>query len=156
MVSTSPRFIGAVIAVSAVSPISAKSSRPCLLQSRPNVPSQRAFTLIEMLVVMTLIALLLTLAVPRYFHSLDAGRLNVQQQNLATLRDAIDKFFGDVGRYPESLDELVSKRYLRQIPLDPVSDTNQWIVVAPADTTLGNVFDVQPPAKVERAGAEVN
>ena len=150
MASTSPPRI------SVIGAINSNGSRQCLHQSRTHVPLQRAFTLIEMLVVMTLIALLLTLAVPRYFHSLDAGRLNVQQQNLATLRDAIDKFFGDVGRYPESLDELVSKRYLRQIPLDPVSETNQWIVVAPADTTLGSVFDVQPPAKLERAGAEVN
>jgi general secretion pathway protein G len=109
-----------------------------------------------MLVVMTLIALLLTLAVPRYFHSLDAGRLNVQRQNLATLRDSIDKFYGDLGRYPESLDELVSKRYLRQVPLDPVSDSINWIVVAPADPTLGSVFDVQAPVKTERVAAEAN
>jgi general secretion pathway protein G len=131
----------------------ARSPLPC---PRLRGRAARAFTLIEMLVVMTLIALLLTLAVPRYFHSLDAGRVNVQRQNLATLRDAIDKFYGDLGRYPESLDELVSKRYLRQVPLDPVSDSINWIVVAPADTTLGSVFDVQAPAKTERVGAEVN
>ncbi len=56
---------------------------------------------------------------PRYFSVLDNGRLNVQRQNVATIRDAIDKFFGDQGKYPDSLDELVSKRYLRQVPLDP-------------------------------------
>ncbi len=113
----------------------------------------RGFTLIEMLVVMTLIALLLTLAVPRYFHSLDYGRANVQRQNVATLRDAIDKFYGDLGRYPDSLDELVTKRYLRQVPVDPVSETANWVVIAPLDTTLGNVFDVQPP-KVDGAVPE--
>ena len=102
------------------------------------------FTLIEMLVVMTLIALLLTLAVPRYFNALDTGRTRVQQQNLATLRDAIDKFNADVGRYPEDLEELVVKKYLRQIPLDPVSESANWRVVAPADPSLGNVYDVQP------------
>ena len=110
----------------------------------------RGFTLIEMLVVMTLIALLLTLAVPHYFHSLDNGRLNVQRQNVATMRDAIDKFYGDLGRYPDTLDELVTKRYLRQIPLDPVSETPNWVVIAPQDTTLGNVYDIQPPPKAER------
>ena len=104
----------------------------------------RGFTLIEMLVVMTLIALLLTLAVPRYFNVLDNGRNRVQQQNLATLRDAIDKFYADQGRYPNALDELVTKRYLRQIPLDPVSDAANWVVVAPKDTSPGNVYDVQP------------
>jgi general secretion pathway protein G len=110
---------------------------------------RRGFTLIEMLVVMTLIALLLTLAVPRYFSALDNGRLNVQRQNLATMRDAIDKFFGDQGKYPASLDELVAKRYLRQVPIDPVSESPTWVVVAPEDTTLGAVYDVQP---VPRAG----
>ncbi len=113
----------------------------------------RGFTLIEMLVVMTIIALLLTLAVPRYFHSLDYGRANVQKQNVATIRDAIDKFYGDLGRYPDTLDELVSKRYLRHVPVDPVSETSNWVVIAPEDTTLGNVFDVQPP-KVETASIE--
>ena len=114
----------------------------------------RGFTLIEMLVVMTLIALLLTLAAPRYFATLDQGRLKVQQQNVATLRDAIDKFFGDQGRYPESLDELVHKRYLRQLPIDPVSEAANWIVIAPQDPALGAVFDVQPASRPEAAAAE--
>lgn len=114
----------------------------------------RGFTLIEMLVVMTLIALLLTLAAPRYFSALDNGRLNVQRQNLATIRDAIDKFFGDQGRYPESLDELVARRYLRQLPIDPVSEAANWIVIAPQDPALGAVFDVQPASRPEAAAAE--
>lgn len=109
-----------------------------------------------MLVVMTLIALLLTLAVPRYFHSLDNGRLNVQRQNVATMRDAIDKFYGDLGRYPDTLEELVTKRYLRQVPVDPVSESATWTVIAPQDTTQGNVFDVRPLAKTDPATAEVN
>ena len=105
---------------------------------------QRAFTLIEMLVVMTLIATLLTLAVPHYFTALDNGRLRVQTQNLATLRDAIDKFFADQGRYPDALEELVSKKYLRQIPLDPVSEAPNWLVIGPRDSAQGNVYDVAP------------
>ncbi len=107
----------------------------------------KAFTLIEMLVVMTLIAMLLTLAAPRYFHSLDIGRATVQRQNVATVRDAIDKFYGDLGRYPDSMAELVSKRYLRSIPIDPVSETSDWVVIAPPDPSQGNVFDVQPPVR---------
>lgn len=115
---------------------------------RPHCARQQAFTLIEMLVVMTLIAMLLTLAVPRYFTALDNGRQRVQTQNIATLRDAIDKFFADQGRYPDALDELVSKKYLRQIPLDPVSESANWVVIAPKDSTQGNVYDIQasPPA----------
>ena len=105
---------------------------------------RRGFTLIEMMVVMTLIALLLTLAVPRYFSALDHGRLTVQQQNVSTIRDAIDKFYGDQGRYPNTLEELVAKRYLRQMPIDPVSETTNWVVIAPEDPSLGAVFDVLP------------
>jgi len=107
----------------------------------------RGFTLIEMLVVMTLIALLLTLAVPRYFRSLDSAKLNVERQDVATMRDAIDKYYGDLGHYPDALEDLVAKHYLRQIPVDPVTELADWVVVAPADTTLGNVFDVQPAPK---------
>jgi general secretion pathway protein G len=121
---------------------------------RQHRPRRRGFTLIEMLVVMTLIALLLTLAVPRYFSSLDNGRLNVQRQNVATIRDAIDKFFGDQGKYPDSLDELVAKRYLRQVPVDPVSEATNWVVVAPEDATLGAVYDVQPALPPEKPAAE--
>lgn len=109
--------------------------------------SRHGFTLIEMVVVMTLIALLLTLAIPRYFSVIDNGRLSVQRQNVATIRDAIDKFFGDQGKYPESLDELVAKRYLRQVPLDPVSESANWVLVAPQDSSQGAVFDVQPAGK---------
>lgn len=105
---------------------------------------QGGFTLIEILVVMTMIAMLLTLAVPRYFSALDNGRLRVQQQNVATLRDSIDKFHADQGRYPEDLEEIVTKKYLRQIPIDPVSGTANWVLVAPTDDSEGNVYDVQP------------
>lgn len=115
----------------------------------PSAPDRRTrpppgFTLIEMLVVMTLIALLLTLAVPRYFGSIESGKLNVQRQNLATVRDAIDKFYADLGRYPDTLEELVAKRYLRQVPTDPVAEVAIWTIVAPADPTQGNVYDVMP------------
>jgi general secretion pathway protein G len=112
------------------------------------------FTLIEMLVVMTLIALLLTLAVPRYFGSLDSGKLTVQRQNAATIRDAIDKFSADIGRYPESLDELVTRHYLRKIPVDPVSEEPTWTVIAPPDPTQGNVYDVLPVAASQAAATK--
>jgi len=112
------------------------------------------FTLIEMLVVMTLISLLLTLAVPRYFNALDNGRIRVQQQNVATLRDAIDKFNADQGRYPDDLEELVSKKYLRQIPLDPISEAANWVVIPPVDTSRGNVYDIQPAPSMQRTPSE--
>ena len=103
------------------------------------------FTLIELVVVMALIGLLISIAAPRYFGIVDNGRLSVQRQNLSVIRDGIDKFAGDLGRYPDTLEELVTRRYLREIPLDPVSGSRDWAVLAPSDGTAGAVFDVQPP-----------
>ena len=107
------------------------------------------FTLIELVVVLTLLRLLLSIAAPRYVHIIERGRDTVQRQNLSTIRDAIDKFYGDLGRYPDNLDELVSRRYLRQVPVDPASGQASWSVVAPADPSKGAVFDVQPLAAPE-------
>ena len=87
------------------------------------IRTSRGFTLIELLVVMAIIATLLTLAVPRYFHSTDRAKEAVLKQNLAQMRDSIDKYYGDRGRYPDALEELVSKKYLRKIPPDPMTET---------------------------------
>lgn len=103
----------------------------------------RGFTMIELIVVMTVIGLLLSIAVPRYFQALERGKVQVQQQNLALMRDAIDKFYGDNARYPDNLEDLVTKRYLRAIPLDPVTEAADWEVIGPPDPSLGSVFDVQ-------------
>ncbi|HJW51873.1 MAG TPA: prepilin-type N-terminal cleavage/methylation domain-containing protein [Burkholderiaceae bacterium] len=110
------------------------------------------FTLIELTIVLALIALLLTIAVPRYFHAVDHGKVAVQRQNLAVMRDAIDKYFGDFGRYPEELDDLVKKKYLRAIPIDPTTEKPDWNIIAPEDQTLGRVYDVVS-ATVAAAGA---
>jgi general secretion pathway protein G len=108
----------------------------------------RGFTLIELLVVMAIIATLLTLAVPRYFHSVERSKEAVLGQNLATLRDAIDKYHADIGRYPDALEDLVTKRYVRQIPVDPITESNAtWIVVPPEDAEQGAVYDVRSGAQ---------
>ena len=101
------------------------------------------FTLVELMVVMVLIAILLTIAVPRYFGTVDNGKNSVQRQNIAAIRDAIDKYYGDQGKYPATLDDLVDKHYLREIPVDPLTDHRDWVVVPPTDTNLSGVYDVQ-------------
>jgi len=106
------------------------------------------FTLIELLVVMAVIAALLTLAAPRYFSSIEKSREAVLQANLAMMRQTLDKYYGDKGRYPDALDDLVANKYLRSVPTDPVTESNAtWIVVPPAQPELGGVYDV-------RSGAE--
>ena len=109
--------------------------------------SPKGFTLIELMVVMSIIALLLSLAVPRYFHSLDKAREATLRQDLATMRDAIDKFRGDNGRYPGSLEELVVRKYLRAIPPDPITgDASAWVVVTPDTPPDDGVYDVKSSA----------
>lgn len=106
-----------------------------------------AFTLIELLVVLAIIATLLVLVSPRYFGSLDRAKDTALRQNLVTLRDALDKYHEDKGRYPANLDELVTARYLRTIPIDPVTESNtSWIVLPPRDAQSGGVFDVKSGA----------
>jgi general secretion pathway protein G len=107
----------------------------------------RGFTLIELLVVMAIVAMLLTLAVPRYFHSVDQSKEVALRHDLATLREAIDRHFADTGRYPESLEELATKRYLRSLVADPITESSKtWLVVAPENRELGAVYDVRSGA----------
>ena len=107
----------------------------------------RGFTLIELLVVMAIIAGLLALAAPRYFQHVDRAKETVLKSDLASMRDALDKFFADTGRYPANLEELVARRYLRKVPPDPVTEsTASWLVIAPADPAQGGVYDVKSGA----------
>jgi general secretion pathway protein G len=109
--------------------------------------AKRGFTLIELLVVMAIVALLLTLALPRYFNHLESSRDTILKQDLAVMRDAIDKYHGDRGRYPDSLDELVSARYLRALPVDPITErADTWQIVAPSGDDAGAVYDIKSGA----------
>lgn len=116
-------------------------------ERRPGAPRRAGFTLIELLVSMAIVALLLALAVPRYFGRVEMARETVLRENLHQMREAIDKFYGDNGRYPASLPELVDKKYLRRIPPDPITDSEtSWVVVPPADKKKSGVFDVRSGA----------
>lgn len=108
---------------------------------------KKGFTLIELLVVMAIIGTLLTIAVPRYFHSVEKSKEAVLHQNLALTRQALDKFFGDNGKYPDSLDDLVSKKYLRSLPYDPIAESNTaWLIIVPDTPEKGGVFDIKSGA----------
>lgn len=108
---------------------------------------QKAFTLIELLVVLAIVALMLTLALPRYFQSIDSAKETILIDNLRTTRETIDKYYGDTGTYPQSLEQLVEKKYLRALPVDPVLDSSQnWIIVAPDNGAAGSVFDLHSAA----------
>lgn len=111
------------------------------------VRGKQGFTLIELLVVLAVIATLLSLVAPQYIGSVDKAKELVLRENLATMRTTLDKFYADTGRYPENLEELVTARYLRSIPVDPLTDSStQWVVIAPPEKVKGTVFDVKSAA----------
>ncbi len=108
---------------------------------------RRGFTLIELLVVLAIVATLLTLALPRYFSSVEKSKEAVLKENLFQLRDAISRYHADRGRYPETLEALAADKYLRRVPLDPLTESAAtWLVVPPEDLQRGGVFDVRSGA----------
>ena len=108
---------------------------------------QRGFTLIELVVVMAIIALLLAIAAPRYFHTLDKSKEAVLRMNLVQTRDAIDKFYADRGKYPDNLAALVDGKYLRALPFDPITDSSStWIIAAPEQPDATGVYNLHSAA----------
>lgn len=109
---------------------------------------RRGFTLIELLVVLAIVSTLLMLVAPRYFHQVDASKEAVLRDNLRAVRDVIDKFHGDTGRYPETMEELVEKKYLRALPMDPFTEsTATWQLLPVPEGYQGTIYDI-------RSGAE--
>jgi len=110
---------------------------------------RHGFTLIELIIVLAILALLVTIAVPRYFTHIERTKEATLKQDLMVMRDAIDKFHGDKGRYPDSLEELATLRYIRSVPVDPITESvGTWKLVPPSDNEAkGTVYDV-------RSGAE--
>lgn len=109
---------------------------------------KRGFTLIELLVVMAIIATLLTLVAPRYFQNISRSKEAVLRQNLEQTRDAIDKYYADAGKYPDVLDDLITKKYLRNLPYDPITDSKTtWVPVPPEGEAKGAVYDIKSGAE---------
>ena len=114
------------------------------------------FTLIELLVVMAILATLLSIAGPRYFESVTRAKEAALHTNLRLMRQAIDQYRADTGRFPAALQGLVEGRYLREIPLDPVADsTTTWVLLPHPDGVTPGVYDVRSGAAgLSREGDE--
>ena len=96
---------------------------------------------------LAIIGVLLVLAVPRYFQSVDRSKEAVLKENLHQMREAIQQYYADKGKYPDKLETLADERYLRKVPVDPVTERNDtWVVVPPEDPSKGGVYDVQSGA----------
>ena len=109
---------------------------------------RRGFTLIELLVVMAIIALLLTIAVPRYLGSVEKSKEVALKENLQVLRTGIDKYYADKGVYPSVLADLVAQNYFRKVPVDPVTESSStWQVVTSLDPDKPGVADIRSGAR---------
>lgn len=107
----------------------------------------RGFTLIELLVVLAIIALLSTLALPRYNQYIDRQKEAVLAENLRQTRTALEQFNADRGRYPDSLEELVTRRYLRDLPYDPLLESQRhWQLQSGSPPASGKVVDLHSSA----------
>ena len=90
----------------------------------------RGFTLIELMVVIAIIGILVSMAAPSYQHIVQRAQETVLRHNLAAIRDVIDQYYADKGKYPESLDALVSEGYFRaHLPIDPITKQTNWVAV---------------------------
>lgn len=106
------------------------------------------FTLIELLVAMVIVALLLSIVIPRYFHSVDKAEEAILKQDLSVMREALDKYHADKGKYPDVLDDLVTNKYIRKIPVDPITGSSStWVLLLPPDNKeKGAIYDVKSGA----------
>jgi len=107
----------------------------------------KGFTFVEVMVVLAIVALLLTIALPRYFSGLERAKEAILHQDLMTMRNAIDNYHSDKGSYPYSLDTLVEQKYLRNIPVDPITEqANSWLTVPSPGYSIG-VYDIHSGAE---------
>ena len=102
------------------------------------------FTLIEILVVLAIIATLLSLVTPRYFDSMNRSKEKILKNDLIVIREAIDKYYSDKNVYPDSLEGLVQYKYLREMPVDPITDSSvTWLFSPPLDLEAkGAIYDI--------------
>jgi len=101
----------------------------------PTTKNERGFTLMELMIVMFIIIILLSIALPAYQSSVRHARETVLKENLFQIRRSIDQYAADKGKLPQTLDDLITDNYLREKPIDPISEKAEWKEIQGEDTT---------------------
>jgi len=115
--------------------------------------TRRGFTLVELMIVMTVITVIISLAVPMYRKAIVRAKESVLRNNLFTIRTLIDEYTFDKQKAPQTLEDLVREGYLRQIPLDPITSSNQtWRIVM--EDTMSSVNQTEPGIFDVRSGSD--
>ena len=90
---------------------------------------KKGFTLVEIIIVLVLIGILVAIITPIYRNSIIRAREAVLKENLFHIRDAISKYYYDKHKYPTTLDDLVTDKYLSKVPMDPMTNSNEWELI---------------------------
>jgi general secretion pathway protein G len=113
------------------------------INHKSKMKDRRGYTLIEMMIVISIISILATMALPSFQKQLVRAKETNLRRSLFIMRDTIDQYFADHGRYPDSLQDLETGKYVRQIPMDPLTGSSDtWITIPPEGFAEGNIYDV--------------
>lgn len=146
--------------ISVIEKIAKKKNMKSIKIASPS--SKKAFTLVELSVVLTILGILYMGAAPIVVDMIQAAKESALKENLRQLRGAIDGFYGDRNKYPENLEELVNYKYLRKVPVDPITGAGDWITIPyePTDDELelgismDGIYDIKSNAQGNSLGGE--